>query len=98
MPKRIDGKMQGFPLWVNLPKNEKMYKPKYRKLLSEYNPKYRLKDDFEIKIISGEIEGVMVSEKDSVVPIRRLDVKIQPNIKYEVKTTSKFMLAAFVFE
>ena len=49
MPERYDGMLQGFQLWVNLPKKSKMMPPRYREVPSRTIPKVRLPDNVEVK-------------------------------------------------
>ena len=44
-------------LWVNLPKKNKMTKPKYQELKSKDIPRINLGDDTELRVIAGDYRG-----------------------------------------
>jgi hypothetical protein len=56
MPRKYDGLMQGFQLWVNLPAKKKMIDPKYRGIEREEIPIVN-KNGMKIKVIAGSVDG-----------------------------------------
>lgn len=59
MPKGdSSGAMHGFQLWLNLPAEEKMCRPRYRDILSDTIPNITLANGAECKIICGEMNGI----------------------------------------
>jgi len=54
MPKAYDGEMQGFQLWINLPKDKKMTAPQYRGITKDELAVVEY-EDATIKIIAGKI-------------------------------------------
>jgi hypothetical protein len=79
MPRKYDGLMQGFQLWVNLPAVQKMMKPRYREIKKEQIPEITTSSGAKIKIISGEIEHIAGPVQDIVVDIEYLDVSLPPH-------------------
>ena len=53
-----DGHMGGFQLWVNLPAELKMTKPRYQDLAASQVPEVRRDDCAVIRVVAGEVDGV----------------------------------------
>jgi quercetin 2,3-dioxygenase len=81
MPKKYDGLMRGFQLWVNMPSKYKMTHPKYRGILKNEIPSVK-HDGIEAKIISGEYEGKKGPVTDLVVDVQYLDITMDKNKKF----------------
>lgn len=65
MPEQVDGRMQGFQLWVNLPARLKMTDPRYQEFDGAGVPEVRQEDGALIRVvagahgdISGPVEGI----------------------------------------
>src|SRR4029453_16444235 len=75
---RAGGRMHGFQLWVNLPKRDKMMKPRYQEIPSARIPKAASADGrVMVSVIAGEAMG----EKaviETRTPITCLHYKFQP--------------------
>ena len=56
MPEQIDGLMEGFQLWVNLPAKNKMCAPIYQDLAPKQIPSWRINSAITIKSIAGNFE------------------------------------------
>jgi len=81
MPKKEknDTLLWGFQLWANLPASHKMMNPRYRDIKSSQIPETSLNDNkVNIKIISGEINGIRGPVQDIITDPEYLDVKISP--------------------
>lgn len=57
MPQQIEGRMEGFQLWLNLPAKDKLCEPWYRDLRQHEIPLYEYKGS-RIAVVSGESHGV----------------------------------------
>jgi len=58
---RTGGRMHGFQLWVNLPRRDKMMKPRYQEIPSSQIPKATSGDGLvEVTVIAGEALGQRV--------------------------------------
>ena len=60
MPKRKEGLLEGFQLWVNLPAAQKMSTPTYRGLRAPEIPTVRGEDGTSVKVVAGtygKVEG-----------------------------------------
>jgi len=58
MPQQEDGLMSGFQLWVNLPADQKMCKPRYQDIPPEDIPEVRRDDGTAIRVLAGSSDGV----------------------------------------
>jgi len=58
MPRQESGLMQGFQLWLNLPKKEKMCEPRYQNIEPDEVPEVQLSPGVKVKVIAGEIGGM----------------------------------------
>jgi len=75
---RTGGRMHGFQLWVNLPKRDKMTKPRYQEIPNSQIPKATSVDGLvKVSVIAGEAMG----EKaviETRTPIIYLHYRIEP--------------------
>jgi quercetin 2,3-dioxygenase len=94
MPKKYDGIMQGFQLWVNLPAKKKMMDPEYRGIESKQIPIFR-KDGQEVKVIVGKIGGTQGPVQDLSIEIEYFDVKLSTGKTFEHLTHRS--LTAFIY-
>jgi redox-sensitive bicupin YhaK (pirin superfamily) len=58
MPQPVDGRMEGFQLWVNLPARLKMSAPRYQEIASDQIPEVESSGGARIRVIAGQVEGV----------------------------------------
>jgi len=98
MPREYDGMMQGFQLWVNLPKVHKMMPPRYRDIKARMIPISRPKDGIEVKVIAGKMEGAQGPIRDLVVEVEFLDIKLGPDLEFSHDVPSERNAFAYVFE
>lgn len=97
MPEKYDGLMQGFQLWVNLPKSHKMMAPRYREVKKEDIPEIRRPGGVTIKIISGRLDDVSGPVQDIVVDIEYLDVTLPPGTHWLHPAKKGYKAFAYVF-
>lgn len=74
-----DGLMGGFQLWANLPASHKMMAPRYQGFAADQIPEVILKGDIVVKVICGELNGVIGPVRDVVIDPAYLDVTVPPN-------------------
>ena len=98
MPLNYNGEMQGFQLWVNLPKKLKMTKPKYRDILSEQIPIINMNENVKVKLISGEYLNKKGAVTDLGIEIFYLDVNIENADVFEYEINSEYTVFAYVYE
>jgi len=96
MPREYDGLMQGFQLWVNLPKAHKMMKPRYRDVNKKDIPEIQRPDGVTINVISGQVDGVSGPVQDIVVDIEYLDVTLPSNYKWQYAIKKGYKAFAYI--
>ena len=75
---RAGGRMHGFQLWVNLPKRDKMTKPRYQEIPSSQIPKATSADGLvNVTVIAGEALG-QKAVIETRTPIIYLHYRIKP--------------------
>jgi len=97
MPKKYEGLMQGFQLWVNLPARKKMMAPRYRGITKDQISALK-KEGAEIKVIAGAIEGIEGPVQGLVVDVEYFDVKLAAGKTFERATERGCNVFAYVFE
>jgi redox-sensitive bicupin YhaK (pirin superfamily) len=79
---RDGGLLHGFQLWVNLPKRDKMLKPRYQDTPSARIPVASSPDgSVQVKVIAGESLGVR-GVIDTRIPILYLHATLAPNAEF----------------
>jgi redox-sensitive bicupin YhaK (pirin superfamily) len=90
------GRLHGFQLWVNLPKKDKMIKPRYQDVSSNNIPIAKSQDGkVQVKVIAGESMGKN-SVIDTKTPIVYLHFTIQPGGKVTQPIPKKYNTFAYV--
>jgi quercetin 2,3-dioxygenase len=95
---RTGGRMHGFQLWVNLPKPDKMMKPRYQEIPGAQIPKATSADGLvKVSVIAGEAMG----EKaviETRTPIIYLHYRIKPGGVAIQKVPGAYNTFAYVVE
>jgi len=97
MPKAYEGTMRGFQLWANLPKKDKMTRPRYRDIKASDMKEYK-GDGFSVKIICGEYGGVEGPAQDIVIKPWFFDVKSEPGARFKLEVRPEDNVLCCVFE
>ncbi|MDO9326742.1 MAG: pirin family protein [Methanoregula sp.] len=79
MPIPVNGRMGGFQLWVNLPRVNKMLKPRYQEIKADQIPTVTPGKDITIRVICGEVDGVKGPVRDIVAAPQYLDITLGPD-------------------
>jgi hypothetical protein len=95
---RTGGVMHGFQLWVNLPRQDKMVKPRYQEIPSSRIPKVTSADGLvSVSVIAGEAMG-----KKAVIetrtPIIYLHYRIEPGGVVTQRVPHAFNAFAYVVD
>lgn len=98
MPQRFEGRTCGFQLWVNLPASQKMIDPRYRDIQAGQIPTVTVKKNVNIKIICGEVNGVIGPVRDLVVDVTYLDVTLAADTNFEHPVKKGHKVFAYVIE
>jgi redox-sensitive bicupin YhaK (pirin superfamily) len=97
MPRRYEGLMQGFQLWVNLPAKKKMIDPRYRGITKDQIPMLE-KKGAKIKVIAGTIDGTEGPVQDLMVNVEYFDVELAASKTFERSTERDRNAFAYVIE
>ena len=84
MPKRAEGTMSGFQLWVNLPAKEKMSVPAYRGLTRADFPEVATDNGSRVKVVAGNYRGTEGPVKGISVDPTYLDVTVPASATFEL--------------
>ncbi|MGE0242627.1 MAG: pirin family protein [Nitrososphaeraceae archaeon] len=92
------GKLHGFQLWVNLPKKNKMMKPRYQEINSPKIPTGTTENgNVIVKVIAGESVGAK-AVIDTITPIMYLHFKLQPGSKISQPVPEEYNVFAYVIQ
>lgn len=95
---RDGGRMHGFQLWVNLPKRDKMMKPRYQEIPSSQIPKATSADGLvKVSVIAGEAMG-QKAVIETRTPIIYLHYRIEPGGAVTQQVPSAYNAFAYVVE
>ncbi len=97
LPRRYQGLMQGFQLWVNLPAKKKMTTPKYRGITKNLLPAVE-KEGTKIKVIAGTIDETQGPIRDLAVNVEYFEVQLTSGKTFEHKTDRNWKAFAYVIE
>ena len=97
MPKKYEGLMQGFQLWINLPSNKKMMKPRYRDIKKQDIPIIK-ETEKEIKIIAGEYNDKVGPVSDLIIDVTYYDISLKNNSKFSYQTKDNYTTFAYLIE
>lgn len=94
--RRNGGRMHGFQLWVNLPRRDKMMKPRYQELRASEIPTATSPDGkVSVTVIAGESLGTKASI-DTRTPIMYLHVRLEPGARFTQAVPETYNAFAFV--
>ncbi len=94
--RRNGGRVHGFQLWVNLPRRDKMMKPRYQELRASEIPTAVSADGLtHVTVLAGESLGTQASI-DTRTPIVYLHVRLSPGAQFTQSMPSTHNTFAFV--
>jgi quercetin 2,3-dioxygenase len=92
------GKLHGFQLWVNLPKSNKMMKPRYQEISQSKIPSGTTENgNVTVKVITGESLGAK-AVIDTITPIMYLHFKLEPGSKIVQPVSVDYNVFAYVIK
>ncbi len=98
MPEQIEGRMEGFQLWVNLPAKNKMVEPWYRDFASAEIPKYQTDDGVRVRVIAGTSHGVKGAVVRSDTEPLYLDLHVPLGAAFEEELPQSHNAFIYVYE
>src|SRR3954465_11197204 len=91
------GRVHGFQIWVNLPKKDKMMRPRYQEFASSELPRGRSADGkAEVRVIAGEALGAR-AVIETRTPIVYQDWTLQPGADVKVEVPADLRALVYVF-
>jgi quercetin 2,3-dioxygenase len=81
---RNGGTFEMIQLWVNLPKEQKMSKPRYQGITKEQIPSVDLGNGSYARVIAGELHGIQGPAK-TFTPVNLVDVRLKAGSKVELQ-------------
>ncbi|MFZ5449816.1 MAG: pirin family protein [Thermodesulfobacteriota bacterium] len=93
-----DGRMEGFQLWANLPKTQKMMAPRYRGIASREIPEVQMANGARIRVICGRVGAVAGPVTDIVTAPEYLDISLPPGSEFHHPTKRGHTVFAYVIE
>ncbi len=95
---RSGGTLHGFQLWVNLPRRNKMMRPRYQEIPSASIPSARTEDGLvTVRVIAGESLGAR-AVIETVTPIVYLHFALQPGGRVSQPVPQGFNAFAYVVD
>jgi len=95
---RTGGRMHGFQLWVNLPKRDKMMKPRYQEIPGSQIPKATSADGLvSVGVIAGEAMG-RKAVIETRTPIIYLHYSIKPGGVARQQVSSTYNASAYIVD
>lgn len=98
MPEQQDGMLQGFQLWINLPRSHKMTAPSYQEHDATHIPS-ETREATEIRVISGTTsQGTQGPVSQPLTDPLYLDVTLQPDTEFDEATAAGHNAFIYVIE
>lgn len=97
MPVAHDEGIQGFQLWVNLPKGHKMMPPRYQEIKSTEIPQVT-EEGISVRVIAGQYKDIRGRVQDLMVSPTYLDVTLAPLTPFLVPTVLEENFFVYVIQ
>ena len=98
MPEQEEGRMRGFQLWVNLPGREKMTAPRYQEFAPDRIPQVEPAPGVSVKVIAGEVDGVVGPIAQPATEPLYLDIALQPGASWGYTLPAGHSVFAYGYE
>ena len=83
IPQQEHGVMEGFQLWLNLPRGDKMKAPWYRDFSNEQLPQFVTPEGVQVTVIAGDSHGVTGAVTREATQPRYLDVHLPAGRQFQ---------------
>ena len=97
MPRKFNGLMSGFQLWVNLPASHKMMAPRYQDISGHLIPEFDWKG-ITIRLAAGKFGEYTGPVKDIVIKPRFMDMTLPAGVEQTFDVNAEHTVFAYVFE
>jgi redox-sensitive bicupin YhaK (pirin superfamily) len=93
-PRRLDG----FQVWVNLPRKLKMTRPRYQDVASARIPEVRRADGARVRVVAGRVDGVEGAVREIFADPAYLDVSLPAGGHFEQPVARGHTALIYLFE
>jgi hypothetical protein len=97
MPRPVQGKMEGFQLWVNLPSQLKMSRPHYQEISSDAVPVVQLENGVSVRVIAGCFDNVRGPVVGIAADPVYLDVQLTAEARFTLPTIPGHTLLVYLY-
>jgi quercetin 2,3-dioxygenase len=97
MPKVGPRRLDGFQIWVNLPRKLKMTDPRYQDVPASRIPELARPDGSRLRVVAGEVDGVAGAVKDIFAAPTYLDVTLPAGGTFEQPVPRGHTALLYVF-
>jgi hypothetical protein len=97
MPKSIPG-LQGFQLWVNLPKKHKMSKPRYQDITAKMIPEISIGKNATAKVIAGTVQNTQGPVEELMAMPFYLDITVEHGKEFQLPIPNGYNTFIYVIE
>lgn len=98
MPHRgLNGVINGFQLWVNLPANQKMSRPRYQEVGAATIPVFE-KNGCRVQVIAGRVGNLNGPVTEIAADPVYVDVKLVAGAKFNIPVPKEHTCLAYVFD
>jgi redox-sensitive bicupin YhaK (pirin superfamily) len=98
MPRRMEGMLDGFQLWVNMPAKSKMSTPEYRGVRGSAFPIVHDEAGSTVKVVAGTFQDAVGPVDQLPVDPTYLDVTVRPNETFRAPTVPGHTTFAYPVE
>lgn len=97
IPQQEHGVMEGFQLWLNLPRASKMCAPWYQDFQNAELPKFTTSQGADVTVIAGDSHGVGGAVRREVTQPLYLDVHLPANAEFEQPLAAEHNAFIYVY-
>jgi hypothetical protein len=97
MPKAGPRRLDGFQIWVNLPRKLKMTRPRYQDVPASRIPEVARPDGSRVRVVAGEVDGVAGAVKEIFAGPTYLDVALPAGGTFEQPVPRGHTALLYVF-
>ena len=91
----LNGYLRGLQLWINLPRTHKMSKPRYQEFKAAAIPTTRIDHGIDVRIYSGNFNGIDGVVHDIPTQPRILDISLEPEYKLQDDTPADHTMVLY---
>ena len=97
IPEQVDGLMEGFQLWLNLPAQHKMNAPWYRDFPSDAIPEYVTPQGVTVRVIAGSSNGVSGAVVREITEPLYLDIHLPGGAEFSTELANAYNAFIYVY-